>query len=815
MRLQVFCIFLIGFLLSQNSFAQREVQVIRASSSIKIDGKLDEADWLIAPATQGFTEKSPEPNTPSSYQTEVKLLYDDEALYVAARMYDTNPEQILRQLSTRDDFWSINADKFVVYIDAISSKQGAFAFGVSASGVEFDASLTLGDADFNWDAAWSSQVNIDEQGWTAELQIPYSQLRFPNQDVQTWGINFLREVRRDREVSFWAAIDPSIDGEVQQYGQAVGIHGIKPSIRLNFLPFAVARVQHQSDGDPNTSDWKPQFSGGMDLKYGIGQSLTLDVSLIPDFSDVLSDDQQFNIGPFEIFFEERRPFFTEGTEILNRGDLFYSRRVGSQPIAFNKAYSGLDSAEYVASNPERSPLLNAIKLTGRNQKGFGIGVFNAITGPTEAVIQGPDGSRTVQTSPVSNYNVLVVDQLMPNNSFISFTNTNVMRFGKYNDANVSALTFRKRDKKNQYGVYASGAFSQQYVQSENSETYLDMGFAYYAGFEKASGNFRFSLTQDVKSNTYNPNDLGFLTRANNFTHTLSVGYRIFSPFWVYNNARANLLIDYAMLYKPMVHNQLFINLSAVGNSRKFMTTGFDLNLLPLPTHDYFEPRQSGMKFILPPSVELSGWFSSDYRKPFALDGNCGINRSYNGVWQRTAIYGSLTPIVRFSDRFNMNISNETVLRFNDVGFATFTDQGESIFGYRYRQDVINAISAQYLFTRNIAISLRVRHYWGLVDYSDYFVLQDDGTLGEYSGNVNRNTNFNAFNVDLFFRWRFAPGSELNLTWKNSVLSFGEVVDRNFVRNLGNVLDQDQLNSITLKVLYFVDYRQVEKTLKNI
>src|SRR5690606_13161972 len=277
----------------------------------KIDGLEDEALWEKCPISADFMENFPEPNTPSSMKTELRLLYSTEAIYIYAKLYDSAPDSILRQLSVRDDVRSVNADYFSVSIDGMFTQQNSFTFTVTAAGVQADNS----DGDAVWDAAWRSAVKIFDDGWAVEIEIPYSQLRFPKKEVQTWGINFCRSIRRYREISYWAKIDPAIDGEVQQYGVLEGIERVKPPLRLSFTPYAATYLRVGEDGDPNTPFVRPSATAGTDMKYGINESFTLDVALVPDFGDVQFDDLQFNLSPFEIYYAERRPFFTEGTEL--------------------------------------------------------------------------------------------------------------------------------------------------------------------------------------------------------------------------------------------------------------------------------------------------------------------------------------------------------------------------------------------------------------------------------------------------------------------------------------------------------------------
>ncbi|MEL7533157.1 MAG: DUF5916 domain-containing protein, partial [Bacteroidota bacterium] len=290
-----------------------------------IDGILDENVWQTAASSKSaFIQASPNNGQPSTSLTEVIVLYNDFSIYVGARLYDEQPELIQKELGLRDEMGK-NTDLFSIGFDTYLNRQNAFLFMVTAAGVQADAYLTPSDDDFNWNAVWSSAVAITDFGWSVEVEIPYSALRFPKKEVQSWGLNFGRVVKRYQEESYWHPINPNLNGVVNQFGTLDGLVGIKPPVRLQLTPYVTGYLQK----DPNQSAWGTSLTGGMDLKYGINESFTLDMSLIPDFGQVRSDNVVLNLSPFEVRFDENRPFFTEGTELFNsRGNQFYSRRVG-------------------------------------------------------------------------------------------------------------------------------------------------------------------------------------------------------------------------------------------------------------------------------------------------------------------------------------------------------------------------------------------------------------------------------------------------------------------------------------------------------
>lgn len=796
----------------------RVLQATYTDAPVRIDGVLDEAAWAQAQAASDFTELTPEPNTPSAQRTEVRVLYTNEAIYVGAMLYDDAPDSILRQLSIRDDIFAANADNFGVHIDAMRTRQSSFAFMVTAAGVQYDDD----NDDPVWDAAWRSKVRITEQGWVVEMEIPYSQLRFPPAENQAWGINFSRTIRRTRETAWWAALDPSNDNYSQQFGTLEGISNIQPPLRLSLTPYVATYLRHFDDGDATTRDWTPAATAGADLKYGISENFTLDLSLIPDFGDTQSDDLEFNLSPFEIYYAERRPFFTEGIEIFNRGGLFYSRRVGGLPSRHNWAYGQLGDGESITKNPETTQLINAFKVSGRTAKGFGVGVFNAVTAPAYAHVERVDTltgevveERRIRTEPLTNYNVLVVDQQFGNNSYLSFTQTSVLRFGDFADAFAWGTEWRAVNKQNMYGFIGSAAYSLQLLDRQLSSAPTQQGFRYDASFRKMRGNFRFSVGNKATSANFDINDLGYLTATNLLTTYGSATYAIFKPFGIYNNMRMNISAYHEVLMQPNKFSRVEVAYNMWGTFRNFLSAGFDLAYQPWGYVDYFEARNNFQPWAKPQWWRVGAWFSSDYRKAFALDGDFSFRKfaAADTTWAGSYVLEfGMSPRIRFSDKLNLVLETRPIFRPNNIGFVSFISVTDSmgntgrapLFGSRYRQDFINTIEANYLFNDLMSLSLRLRHYWSYVVYSDFYELSESGEHLATSYAGQHDQRYNAFNIDLIYRWRFAPGSELNVVWKNAVLDFSSDVERNFARNFSAMYEENQRNSFSVKVLYFFD-----------
>jgi len=361
------------------------LQVRRSTSPIRIDGRLDEDVWTAAPAATGFVQGEPIEGAPAQHRTEVRVLYDEQALYVGARMYDDSPHAIARQLVRRDETGQF--DFFELSLDPDLDLRTGYVFQISAAGVQGDAYL-FDDVrdDRSWDAVWESAVQVDEQGWTAELRVPLSQIRYlPSPNPQDWGINFTRRRVASNERSYFSLESRQRHGRVSVFGRLSGLELAQGVSRLELRPYVLTRGRAgpAEDGDPFQQPRDANASAGLDARYGIGANFTLDATVNPDFGQVEVDPAVINLSAFETFYPERRPFFVEDARIFSFGlsggqnSLFYSRRIGRRPQR-----SSLSGASYV-DVAEQTSILGAMKLTGRTAGGLSVGVLGALTGREE------------------------------------------------------------------------------------------------------------------------------------------------------------------------------------------------------------------------------------------------------------------------------------------------------------------------------------------------------------------------------------------------------------------------------------------------
>jgi hypothetical protein len=789
----------------------KSLEAVRAPSPPKIDGKLEDACWGIAPKAAGLTCLSPNPGKPMPFETEAQVVYTNEALYVAIFAYDSHPDSLLKQLSGRDG--DGNSDYVGFTLNCYQDGVTGYTFAVSPTGEQFDARQTSNE-DVSWNAVWNCKTSIQQNGWIAEFVIPFAALRFPEKEIHTWDFNYFREIRRIRNQGYWNEIKPNGPGFLAQMGELHGIKNIDAPKRIFFFPYLSGYVLNNESKQTSFS-----YNGGMDLKIGLSDAYTLDATLIPDFGQTISDQLILNLTPFEIQFQDNRPFFNEGLELYQRGQIFYSRRIGDTPFGYSNAYQGLGLNEYVGSNPDKQQVLNSIKVGGRNVNGLAIGFLNSIAGESFAeVIDSITGvKRSIQTNPFTNSNVLVVDQNLPNNSFVSFTNTNVARAGQAYDANVSSFEATLRNKVNSYELHVHGNQSLKWgLEANGAETSNKRGYTGEIQVSKISGNFTFQLSHYTETDTYDPNDLGFLQANNEQVYSSTLGYNWYQPFWKFNKAWTSLSMNRSYLYAPRAFTQNYMEGELSAITKRFLYINLSFDAQPTRGYDYFEPRVDGKMFQTYKYGKVGGFISSDYRKRLAIDAGCGY-ADYENAGRKVKNY-RISPRFRLNDKWMFIYVYSKQAHFSDLGFATFQN-GNPIFGQRDVVSHTNVLTTSFAWNPVNSMNVRIRHYWGYSRYHTFYDLMEDGSLSnstfsaynpETGENDLVNRNFNSFTVDLFYKWIFRPGSELIFAWKYAVVHENNKIPNGLVEDINDLTSLPYSNSISLRLNYFLDYRMLTK-----
>ncbi len=771
---------------------------------ITIDGNFDEESWKTAEVATDFVMITPDNGKPipNEKRTEVKIVYTHEAIYVAAQLFDPEPNKIPKELTLRDDF--ATADHFGVFLNGFNDGQQEFRFYSSSAGVQADCLYTESNGeDYTWNAIWASHAKITDYGWAVEMRIPYAALRFSPEKKQTWGLNFYREIRSQRRQYTWNLITNKISSEANQAGILDGIENIDPPTRLFLIPYSSYYLTNSKD------QTNGELKGGMDVKYGLSDAFTLDAILVPDFGQTKYDKKVLNLGPFEQQFQENRPFFTEGTELFSKGDLFYSRRIGGSP----STYPDTNTNETVTEYPTNVKLLNATKISGRTKSGVGIGFLNAITANTYATITDTitGGSRRALVEPLANYNISVFDKRFNKNSSVSFVNTNVLRNGDYRDANVSAVVFDLNTKNNTYNL--NGNFKSSYI---NEYQTLDNKKGYNTSLYLAetSGKFRYGGGATYISKNFDCNDLGIIFQTHYHAYYANGSYRILNPTKIFNT-----FAIYYNWYSEFDNNTDRIqaaqsNISINSTTKKNDYIGFGINSRPVSISDFYDPRtEDQVKYVIQPkSISSYFYISTNYNRKFAID----INPSYTITSQRNRENMSimLNPRYRFSNRFSLSYGFTFAKNNNNIGWIdNDSNTGDIIYAKRNIITYTNTVEGKYSINHLMNFNLSVRHYWSYTANHNIYTLQDDGSLVDnstYTNNMNKN--YSTWNLDLSYSWWFAPGSQMTILYRNNAYNstVGEEFSRSYNNNVKNLINQDHLTHIlSVSIRYFIDYNQAK------
>ena len=565
-------------LIAQNQTKKEYYALECDTTGISIDGKLNDPAWMIANWLGDFIQYEPSEGKMPGQKTEFAILLDKNFIYVGFKAWDTNPDSIVQRLSRRDE---MDGDFVAVQFDSYFDKRTAFSFMVNAAGIKNDFIISNdGETeDDTWDPIWLVKTSRDQLGWYAEMRIPLTQLRFEGNGEQTWGLQVARMLFRKQEISVWQPATKINSGWVSQYGELKGLKNLKSRKIADITPYVVARTDRfeKEAGNPfKQSGKKSQLTGGIDGKLGITNNLTLDFTINPDFGQVEADPSEVNLTSYETFFEEKRPFFIEGKNILSfplmfgDGDLaadnlFYSRRIGRRPH-----YSpDINDDEYIDA-PEFTKILGAAKITGKTKEGWSVGLLESLTGEEFAHISNGN-QRSEMIEPFTNYTIgRVQKDLDKGNTLIGGMFTSVNRNlaeDQLNYLHKSAYTggfdfvhkWHNKDWEFDFSSYYSRvqgsaeaitntqkswihAFQRPdatHLKFDTTRTSLS-GQGGKIVLAKNGGKLKFMAATTWKSPGLELNDVGYMRQADNILEVIWLGYRIFEPFSIFRNMKLNL-----------------------------------------------------------------------------------------------------------------------------------------------------------------------------------------------------------------------------------------------------------------------------------
>jgi hypothetical protein len=559
----------------------------RINEKIEIDGKLTEQVWQNGNGVSGFFQRDPEEGAEPTEKTIARFAFDDAALYIGVKLFDSAPDSIVANLSRRDLY--IPSDRVTIYIDSYNDKRSGFYFALNAAGILYDG-VVYNDtwSDNSWDGVWEGKVNIDDEGWSAEFRIPFSQLKFNNQPENIWGINIKREIARKNEVIFSTFVPKRESGFVSHFGELSGIKNITPPRHFELLPYVTAKAEYTNPAAGNPfnkgSNYSPGF--GADLRTSIGSNLTLNATVFPDFGQVEIDPAVINLSDVETYFSEKRPFFVEGSTIFNFGQggarnywgfnwggatFFYSRRIGRTP-------QGPLPANEFSSRPEGTNILGAAKLTGKLNESWNIGIIQSVTAREYADYQYSDDSfnkiiSEAEIEPLTYYGIFRAQKEINNShaglGFISTISQRNFKDDRLRDyVNSGSYTggmdgwiFLDSSRTwvfagwggvshiagNEKRMIAVQRNSQHYFQRPDAD-YLNVdssaaSLTGYAGrfvLNKQKGNFFVNSAFGFIDPNFNVNDAGFMWRADQINYHVGAGYNWSEPTAIYRSMEHGL-----------------------------------------------------------------------------------------------------------------------------------------------------------------------------------------------------------------------------------------------------------------------------------
>ena len=776
-----------GSLRHPNGRVPPVVGAVRASAgSPRIDARLDDAVWaLAAPVTQ-FTQRNPRDGAAPSESTEVRVAFDDEAVYIGARMYDSEPALIAAQLGRRDALGS--SDFFEVDFDSYHDHLTSFQFYVNPAGVKLDLTATndFSGGDAGWDPVWDVATQRDSLGWTAEMRIPLSQLRFPNVPTQVWGMNFYRYIHRRGESDWWAYVGQTDNGYASQFGHVLGLRDLPQPRRFEVMPYAAGVEERLASGradNPFNDGSREVGRVGLDVKYGLTSNLTLDATVNPDFGQVEGDPAVINLSAYETYLGERRPFFIEGAGIfslvspgivpVSGPQLLYSRRIGRAPQASAVA-RGSDG---FTDSPSSTTILGAAKLTGRLAGGWSLGLLEAVTAREYASVDSAGARFRDEVEPLTNYSALRGMRDFGNGATtLGFMGTAVNRridnprldFLR-SAAYAGGVDVAHRFARNRYIAYAALAYSRiegdtlaiQAAQLSSARYFQrpDAGHVSYDGARTAltGWNAAFGLSKErgttlyaagasITSPGFEINDLGWQSRSDRAYLYLRAGRRWNQPGRLFRSANVSSFATFGWnLDGDRVSTNA--NASAYGQFTNFWSVNSSVSASTRVTSDALT--RGGPLGVGLAQVSGNLCFTSDSRKPLSVHAgsNFALKEMGGGGWGfhvETAWRPS--PTIQLSQYTSYYGSREAVQYVTSRADETAT----AMFGRRYLFAQITQRSLDLTtrlnvtLTTTLSLQLYVQPFVATGDYRRFKELTTPGTadylvFGETPGSTVRDS----------------------------------------------------------------------------
>ncbi len=774
-----------------------------------IDGFLNDDIWNDQQLefARDFKQIRPEDGELMTESTTVAVVYDDEAMYFAFWCYDSEPDKIARQMVRRDRFGE--AGLIAVRLDPFHDHQNGYDFYVNAAGVQCDLRLfNDANSDDTWDAVWQSDVQMQPWGWSVEMRIPFSCLRFNEKDEHIWGADFARAINRKNESGRWAHKTIAEGGFASNFGHITGLRGIRPARHLQVLPYQVTTRETFEDAEQNKGDV------GLDVKYGVSSDLTLDATVNPDFGQVELDEPVLNLSTYETFYSERRPFFMEGSDLFyTEYRMFYSRRIGRTPPGqiWMTSWPWYDDkfVDYTTF-PRATTILGAAKLTGKLSSGTSIAFLSAVTNEEKAeylaidtIYSVPDGDSTIPVpayeakegvvEPKAIYSVLRVKQDVMSNSSIGGILTLVSQEKRY-PAVTGAADWRLYTSNNYWCLRGQTVFS--HVDNEH------VGFANDLVFEKVSGkHVRGAVGTVIKDPYLDINRIGYTNRADYREGWIWLQYRTSDDWWIIRDSWNNFNLSAAWNYERynISKNCNFNNEILFTNN---WNGGFGISA-SFPDYDDRETRGNGV-WEAPESWSAWVWIDTDERRKLSFEFDYAFGNSRTSPW--------------WSGEFLVRYRPISTMQF--VAYTEYVhDWGQLMWGYNHSgvsyfadkdQDILDlSLSADVMIHRNMSCQISANGLLTGLDYERYRPYIPHGRYGDALTQYNRDSWFDriycALNSTALIRWEYCPGSTMYLVWTRSLEEVDFSVNHLVLsRDIKKLFSGDAYNVFLLKISYWMN-----------
>jgi len=721
-------------------------KALNGTAAPQIDGLLDDAAWNLVDWGEDFIESRPDDNTPPDHQTKFKILYDQKSLYLGVRCYDSEPEDIVRRLTRRDGF---DGDWIGIFIDSYHDKRTAFGFIVTAAGVKADvfSSNNGSNEDESWNPIWYTKTNVDAEGWSAEMRIPLSQLKFGKSKEQVWGLEVMRRLFREEERSVWQRLPVDTPGFVSEFGELHGLNNIEPQKQLEIQPYTVARLEtYEAEvGNPFRDGNDVDLTFGLDAKVGITNDLTLDLTINPDFGQVEADPSRIALDGFQIFFQEQRPFFVENKNIFDfrisssqagntfgSDNLFYSRRIGRSPQGSVNTVDG----DFV-DRPDKTPILGAAKFSGKTKDGWSIGVLESVTSRRYATVDNDGNQRREVVEPLTNYFVgRLQKDFNDRNSYIGgvFTATN-------RDALTEGLDFLHKsaysggfDFKHQWNErdwYIGGNIiwshvkgsaeaiqntqesiahlfqrvDADHVEVDNEKTSLTGSGGNLQIGKVGNGHWKFESGATWRSPKLELNDIGFQRRADDIRHYTWIGYQTLRPDSTFRKVGINYN-HWSVWDFGGNHNSLQFNTNSWQNWKNNWFTNAGFNYMPIQYSNF--ALRGGPRLRMSPEFSFWNSVNTDNRKKLRFsafhNGSTATDKSYANYYIEAGFSYQPINALRISAFPSYSVNNDRLQFIDNIDV-----NGNTVYlnGEIAQRTLSMSFRLNYTINPNLSIQ-----YWG-------------------------------------------------------------------------------------------------------